>query len=311
MLIDTYKTQRRGGVGLKGADMEDNDFFINLFMANTHSTLWFFTSKGQVFSKKVYNLPEAARTSKGRNLANLISLPPGEKIVEIIPVPKDMEGKFLIIATERGIVKKSELNEYKNIRDNGLRAIKIQDDDNLLTVRITDGKKDVLLCSTSGKIIRFEEEDCRPLGRVSQGVKGINIDDDEKIIGMEIIDDTVEILSVTQNGYGKRTIAAEYRTQARGGKGILAMKLTEKNGEIVQIKPVTNRDHLMVITDKGQVIRTTISSISLVGRNTQGVKLINLKADEKVVAIEKIVDPEEAIDTIVPEADDKTKPTDS
>jgi DNA gyrase subunit A len=208
-------------------------------------------------------------------------------------------------------VKKSELNEYKNIRDNGLRAIKIQDDDNLLTVRITDGKKDVLLCSTSGKIIRFEEEDCRPLGRVSQGVKGINIDDDEKIIGMEIIDDTVEILSVTQNGYGKRTISAEYRTQARGGKGILAMKLTEKNGEIVQIKPVTNRDHLMVITDKGQVIRTTISSISLVGRNTQGVKLINLKADEKVVAIEKIVDPEEAIDIIVPEADDKTTPTDS
>jgi len=143
-------------------------------------------------------------------------------------------------------------------------------------------------------------------------VKGINIDADEKIIGMEIIDDTVEILSVTQNGYGKRTIAAEYRKQARGGKGILAMKLTEKNGEIVQIKPVTNRDHLMVITDKGQVIRTTISSISLVGRNTQGVKLINLKADEKVVAIEKIVDPDESIDAVIaPVTDDKINPTDS
>ncbi len=297
MAMDTYKTQKRGGTGVKGADGADDDFYTSIFTANTHSTLFIFTNKGQVFSIKVYNIPEGTRTTKGRNIVNLIQMPPGETVKNIMIAPDDYEGKYLMIATKRGLVKKSELNEYKNIRQSGLTAIKIVDGDELLAVRITDGSKDVLLCASSGKIIRFAETDARPLGRVSQGVKGIDIGDDELIIGMEIIDDSVEILSITANGYGKRTSTSEYRKQTRGGKGILAMRLTEKNGDIIDIKPVSDKDDLMIISDKGQVIRTKISGISLMGRTTQGVRLIKLKEGEAVVAVEKIVDPEEDIST--------------
>lgn len=295
MAMDTYKTQKRGGTGVKGADGAEDDFYTSIFTANTHSTLFIFTNKGQVFSIKVYNIPEGSRTTKGRNIVNLIQMPPGESVKNIMIAPDDAEGKFLMIATRRGIVKKSELSEYKNIRQSGLTSIKIIEGDELLNVRITDGTKDVLLCSSSGKIIRFAETDCRPLGRVSQGVKGIELNDDEKIIGMEIIDDSVEILSVTANGYGKRTSVSEYRKQTRGGKGILAMRLTEKNGDIIDIKPVTDKDDLMIISDKGQVIRTKISGISLMGRTTQGVRIIKLKEGETVVAVEKIIDPDEEL----------------
>jgi DNA gyrase subunit A len=291
MALDTYRIQKRGGTGVKGAGAED-DIFTNIFVADTHSTLLFFTSKGTVFSKKVYSIPEGSRTSKGRNLANLIQVPAGEKIKEVVCIPGELEGKFLMFATERGIVKKSELTDYKKIKQTGLRAIKIQDGDAILNVRVTDGTGDVLLCSSSGKIIRFSETDCRPMGRVSQGVKGITLDVNEKIIGMEIIDDSVELLSVTENGYGKRTISSSYRKTARGGKGILAMRLTPKNGEIVQIKPVKEEDDLMIITNKGQVIRTKISGISLMGRATQGVRIIRLKDEEKVVSVEKFLDPD-------------------
>ena len=291
MAMDTYKTQKRGGTGVKGAS-SDGDFFTSIFTANTHSTLFFFTSRGTVFSKKVFTIPEGTRTNKGRNIANLIQLPSGEKVKEIICIPNEdeVEGKYLIFATERGLVKKSVLSDYKKVKQTGLRVIKVLDGDNLLNVRVTDGKKDVLLCSSSGKIIRFAEEDCRPMGRVSQGVKGINIDESEKIIGMEIIDDNVEILSVTESGYGKRTISSQYRKQTRGGKGILAMRLNDKNGEICAIKPVTEEDDLMIITNKGQVIRTKMSGISLMGRATQGVRIIRLKDGEKVVAVENIVE---------------------
>ncbi len=295
MAMDTYRTQKRGGTGVKGADNADDDFYTNIFTANTHSTLFIFTSKGQVFSLKVYNIPEGNRTNKGRNIVNLIQMPAGETVKQIICMPDDWTGKYLMIATARGIVKKSELEEYKNIRQSGLTAIKIIEGDEVLSVKITDGKKDVLLCSSSGKIIRFAETDARPLGRVSQGVKGIELNDDEKIIGMEIIDDSVEILSVTANGYGKRTSVSEYRRQTRGGKGILAMKLTDKNGDIIDIKPVTDKDDLMIITDKGQVIRTRISGISLMGRTTQGVRLIKLKEGENVVAVSNVAEEETAV----------------
>ncbi|MBL7665418.1 MAG: DNA gyrase subunit A [Bacteriovoracaceae bacterium] len=292
MESDTYRAQKRGGKGVKGA-VTDDDFYSMMFTADTHDTIMFFTDKGTVFSLKVYNIPEGSRTTKGRNIVNLIQVPAGEHVQQIISLPKNMESGFLIIATERGIVKKTDLAEYEKINQNGKKAIKITDGDKVIGVRVSDGKKDVLICASSGKIIRFSEEDCRPMGRVSQGVKGINIDEKEKVIGMEIIDDTVEILSITENGYGKRSMSSEYRKQSRGGKGIIAMKLTEKNGDIVQIKPVTDKDDLMIITDKGQVIRTKISGISLLGRNTQGVRLINLNEGEKVVAVEKIAETDE------------------
>lgn len=296
MAIDTYKAQKRGGKGVKGAS-DDDDFFISIFTANTHDQIMFFTDKGSVFTLKVYNIPEGSRTAKGRNIVNLISVKPDEKVKEIITIPRDIEGKYLIIATEQGLIKKTALSEYKNINQSGIRAIKILDGDSVVNVRVTDGKNDVLMCASSGKIIRFAENDCRAMGRVSQGVKGITLSENEKVIGMEIIDDTVEILSVTENGYGKRSQSAEYRKQTRGGKGVIAMKLTEKNGDIVQIKPVSEKDDLMIITDKGQVIRTKISGISLLGRNTQGVRLINLKEDEKVVAVENFIDDEEESET--------------
>ncbi|MCO4793104.1 MAG: DNA gyrase subunit A, partial [Bacteriovoracaceae bacterium] len=295
MPTDTYKTQRRGGTGVKGAG-NDEDFFTDIFIANTHSSILFFTSRGQVFSQKVYQIPEGSRTSKGRNIANLVQVPAGEKIKAIVCIKSDsdFEGRYLMFATEKGLVKKTELGEYKKIKQSGLRAIKIQDGDSLLSVKITDGEKDVLLCSTGGKVIRFAESDARSMGRVSQGVKGIQLDSEERIIGMEIIDDSVEILTVTQRGYGKRTSTSQYRKQTRGGKGILAMRLTDKNGQIVAIKPVTDKDDLMIITDKGQVIRTKISGISLMGRATQGVRIIKLKDGESVVAIEKIAEPEDS-----------------
>ncbi len=292
MAIDTYRSQKRGGKGVKGADL-DEDFYTSIFTADTHDTLMIFTDKGTVFSIKVYQIPEGLRTSKGRNVVNIINVPADEKVQEIITVPKEAEGHFLIFATKQGIVKKSELSEYKNMRQNGLKAIKVVDGDAILAVRITDGKKDVLLASSAGKSIRFHEDDCRAQGRVSQGVKGMSLDDGEEVIGMEVIDDKSEILTVTSRGYGKRSAAEEYRQQSRGGKGILAMKLTEKTGEIMGILPVSDKDDLMIITDKGQVIRTKISGISLLGRNTQGVRLINVKPDEKVVAVEKIVDPDD------------------
>jgi DNA gyrase subunit A len=291
MSNDTYKAQKRGGKGVKGAS-NDDDFFTSIFTAETHDQIMFFSDKGKVYTLKVYNIPEGTRTSKGRNIVNLIPVGKDEKIREIITVPKDIKDKFLIIATESGRIKKTSLEEYQNVKQSGIRAIKVADGDAVVSVRVTDGSKDVLMCATSGKIIRFAESDARAMGRVSQGVKGITTTGDEKVIGMEIIDDGVEILSVTSKGYGKRTSASEYRKQSRGGKGIIAMKLTSKTGDIVQIKPVSDRDDLMIITDNGQVIRTKISGISLLGRNTQGVRLINLKGSEKVVAIENIAESE-------------------
>lgn len=292
MAIDTYRSQKRGGKGVKGADLED-DFYTSIFTADTHDTLMIFTDKGTVFSIKVYQIPEGQRTSKGRNVVNIINVPADEKVRKIITVPREQEGHFIIFATKHGIVKKSELSEYKNMRQSGLKAIKVVEGDEVLSVRVTDGKKDVLLASSSGKSIRFHEDECRAQGRVSQGVKGMSLEDGEEVIGMEVIDEKSEILTVTARGYGKRSSAEEYRTQSRGGKGILAMKLTEKTGDIMGILPVTDKDDLMIITDKGQVIRTKISGISLLGRNTQGVRLINVKPDEKVVAVEKIMDPDE------------------
>lgn len=294
MAIDTYRSQKRGGKGVKGADLEE-DFYTSIFTAETHDTLMIFTNKGTVFTLKVYQIPEGARTAKGRNVVNLLNVPAGEKVQQIITVPKDWEGKFLLISTEQGVVKRSELNEYKHVKSSGIKAIKVQEGDAVNAVRVTDGKKDVLLCSNGGKTIRFAEDDARAMGRVSQGVKGMSLEEGEKVIGMELLEAGIEILTVTERGYGKRSEESEYRKQSRGGKGILAMKLTEKTGNIVSIKPVTERDDLMIITDKGQVIRTKISGISLLGRNTQGVRLINVKPDENVVSVEKIIDPEDAV----------------
>ena len=289
MPVDTYKAQKRGGMGVKGATGDD-DFVVDIFTANTHSKLLFFTDKGIVLSKKVYEIPEGMRTNKGRNLANFINIPSGEKVTDVICIPKSMnvDSKYLLFATKNGTIKKTKLNEYQRINQTGLKAIKILEEDSLLRVRITDGQKDILLCSTGGKIIRFDEESIRTVGRNSVGVKGMTIKPDEEVVSMEIVDDSMHLLSVTENGHGKRSFMKEYRKQARGGQGVTVMKLTQKNGKITTIKTVEEKDDLMVVTNKGQVIRTNISGISLMGRNTQGVRIIRPKKGEKVVAVEKI-----------------------
>lgn len=292
MATDTYSTQKRGGKGVKGSSA-DEDFFTNIFTAETHDRLMFFTNQGNVYALPVYQIPEATRTSKGRNIVNLLPLKADERVKEIIATPREIKDQYLVIATERGVIKRTSLEEYERINQNGKRAISLKDGDNIVNVRVTNGEKDVLLCASSGKVIRFAETDARAQGRVSQGVKGINIDDKTKVVGMAIIEENVEILSVTENGYGKRTISTEYRRQTRGGKGIVAMKITEKTGSLVEIKYVSDKEDLMIITNKGQVIRMRISGISLLGRNTQGVRLIKVKEGEHVVAVEKICEEED------------------
>ena len=287
MAANTYQSQKRGGVGVKGAIVNE-DFYTNIFTANTHDDIYFFSSDGKIYIKKVYELPEGTRTSRGRNLINLIQLSSGERVKEIIPISKEMtvEGKYIVIATERGIIKKSRLTDYKRIKPSGLRAIKVVEGDSVRTVRITSGNEDILLCSSSGRATRFSEKHCRCQGRVSQGVRGITLSAHEKLIGMEVISDVDDILAVTENGYGKRTKAIEYPRKSRGGKGVLAMKITNKNGNIIDIKPVKEEDDLMIVTDKGQVIRTRVSEISLQGRNTQGVRVMRLRKGEKIVSVE-------------------------
>ena len=297
MSMDTYKIQKRGGMGVKGGTASD-DVYTDIFSADTHSTLLFFTSKGNVFAKKVYAIPEGARVSKGRNIANFLQIPPEESITRVI-CRNDLdsfEGKYLFFATKKGFVKKTFLSEYKRISNAGLRAIKIESGDSLVGVKVTDGTKDILLCSSKGKIIRFSEESCRSMGRVSRGVKGISLGTGEKVIGMEMIEDEVELLTITDRGYGKRTLTSLYRGQARGGKGVYGITLSEKRGNIKAIKLVTKEDGLIVISDKGQVIRVKVSNIPLYGKVSQGVRVVKLKAGEKVVAVEKVIeatDPEE------------------
>ena len=288
MEIDTYKTQKRGGKGVKGS-LTENDIFTDIFTANTHSTLYFFTNKGNVFNKKVYEIPAGSRTANGRNIVNLVPMSSGEETKSVLCID-DLERKdqFIVFATQRGLVKKSLLQEYKKINTSGKKAIKMVDGDSLLDVKLVSENKDILLCATSGKMIRFAQSDCRPLGRVSQGVKGIDISKNERIIGLEIVDDKSEIFSITEHGFGKRTKLGEYRKQSRGGKGVISMKLTAKKGKICAIKSVSNDNDLMIITNKGQVIRTEVKDISLVGRATQGVRIIRLNDNENVVAVEKL-----------------------
>ena len=291
MAADTYRSQKRGGTGVKGAAMNE-DFYTKIFTANTHDDIYIFVNNGKIYSKKVYELPEGTRMSRGRNVINLIQLASGESVKEIIPISKEMsfEGKYIIIATERGLIKKSRLTDYKRIKPSGLRAIKIIQGDNVRTVRITDGNQDILLCSSSGRAVRFNEEGCRPIGRVSQGVKGITLGIHEKLIAMEIISDGDDILSVTENGRGKRTKAIEYPRKSRGGKGVIAMKITDKNGDIIDMKPVREGNDLMIVTDKGQVIRTRVSEISLQGRSAQGVRVMRLRRGEKIVSVESVAE---------------------
>jgi DNA gyrase subunit A len=292
---DTYKSQRRGGKGIIGLSTREEDFVDNLFITSTHNYILFFTNKGRVYRLKAYQIPESGRQAKGTAIVNLLEIGPDEKITTVIPVHEYKKGMYLILATKKGLVKKTDLMEYDNIRKGGLTAVTLRENDELIGVRLTDGTNDLMLVTRNGMSIRFNETDVRPLGRVSQGVRGIKLDDDDYVIGMvaTVEEKNSTLLVVTENGFGKRTEIDEYKVQTRGGKGILTYKVTEKTGKLIGAKLVTETDDIMLISDDGTIIRMNASEISILGRATQGVTLMRINGDNKVVSLARIISEEE------------------
>jgi DNA gyrase subunit A len=294
--VDLYRSQRRGGKGKTGMKTKDEDFVEQLFIASTKDYLLCFTDAGRMYWLKVYEIPEGSRTTKGKAVVNLVNVAMDEKITTILPVKEFSEENFLFMATRSGVVKKTPLIEYSNVRTGGIIAVKLDDGDKLIGVALTDGKKDIFLASRNGKAIRFNEDDARSMGRVTRGVRGMNLNDDDEVIGMEIVDPNAvgsTIFTVCENGYGKRTDLDEYRDQTRGGKGIITIKTTDRNGPVVNVMQVADDNDLMVITDQGKILRVPVSGFSVIGRNTQGVKLITTEEKEKVVAVARLAEKEE------------------
>ena len=291
MPIDTYRSQKRGGKGITGVTTKEDDFVKQIFTASTHDTVLFFTNKGKVYKLKGYQIPEAGRTAKGTAIVNLLKLDNGEKVSAVIPIQNFAEGKYLLMATKSGLIKKTQLNEYDSSRTTGLLGITLKDDDELIDVRLTDGQDNIVMVTKKGLAITFSEKDVRSVGRVAQGVIGIRLDDGDEVIGMESIieNSKATLLSITENGFGKRTEVDEYRVQNRGGRGVITYKITPKTGDIVGIRIATGEEDVMLITDKGTIIRLRVEDISVLGRSTQGVTLMRTNDGGKVVSIELIV----------------------
>lgn len=296
MPVDTYKAQRRGGKGITGIQTREQDFVEQIFTTSTHDTILFFTNKGKAYRLKGYEVPEAGRTAKGTAIVNLLQLGGEERVTAVIPVQNFAEGQYLLMATKDGIIKKTALVEYSNVRKSGLQAISLRDDDELIDVRLTDGERNIVMVTHEGMSITFEESDVRSVGRVSQGVIGIKLDEGDYVVGMEPIqNEKAYLLAITENGFGKRTELEEYRVQTRAGKGVITYKTTPKTGKVVGIKVVTDEDDVMLITDTGIVIRLDIAEVSILGRSTQGVTLMRSNDGGKVVSIAKI-EPEEDLE---------------
>ena len=288
MPIDTYKSQKRGGKGITGIATREEDFVKQIFTASTHDTILFFTNKGKLYHLRGYEIPEAGRTAKGTAIVNLLSLDAGEKVSAVIPIQNFAEGKYLLMATKNGLIKKTALKEYDSSRKTGLQGITLKEDDELISVRLTDGQDNVVLVTRNGMCITFDEKDVRPIGRVSQGVIGIRLDEDDEVIGMEsvIAGGKATLLAITENGFGKRTELDEYRVQNRGGKGVVTYKITPKTGKLVGVRIATEEDDVMLITDTGTIIRINVKDISVLGRSTQGVTLMRTSDGGKVVSME-------------------------
>jgi DNA gyrase subunit A len=301
--LSTYRSQRRGGRGVQGASSRDEDFVEHLFVANTHSYILFFTDKGKCYWVKVYDIPEGGRAAKGRAIVNLIGCEADEKVSAFISVKEFNEDHFVVMATEKGIVKKTKLSAYSNPRKKGIYAVEIRDGDRLIEARVSTGDNDILLGTRNGKSIRFSEEQIRPSGRKTMGVKGITLSsEDDRLVGMLLIKrEGTTVLVATEKGFGKRTEISQYRAQKRGGKGVLTMKTTEKVGKMVTIKEVVDKDDLMIITNQGVLIRQPVAQIRAIGRATQGVKLIKLGEGTLVSSITRIMTEEESSDDNSPE----------
>lgn len=293
--VSLYRAQRRGGKGKTGMRPKEEDFVEHLFIASTHAYILVFTDLGKVYWLKVHEIPQGGRATRGKAIVNLLQLSSEENVTSILPVKEFVEDKFIVTATRNGVVKKTELMAYSNPRAGGIIALTIDEGDRLVSTRLTDGTMDILLASNHGKSIRFPESDVRSMGRTSRGVRGMMLEAGDSIIGMEVVTDATAatLVTVTENGYGKRTDLDEYRVQSRGGKGIITIKTTERNGQVVDIKLVNDESDLMFITDRGKVLRTGVSMLSIIGRNTQGVRLMVLESGERIVAVARLAEKDE------------------
>ncbi len=293
--VSLYRAQRRGGKGKTGMRPKEEDFVEHLFIASTHAFILVFTDLGKVYWLKVHEIPQGGRATRGKAIVNLLQLSSEEKVTSILPVKEFVEDKYIVTATRNGVVKKTELMAYSNPRAGGIIALTIDEGDRLVSTRLTDGGMDILLASSQGKSIRFPESDVRSMGRTSRGVRGMMLEAGDSIIGMEVVTDATAatLVTVTENGYGKRTDLDEYRVQSRGGKGIITIKTTERNGQVVDIKLVNDESDLMFITDRGKVLRTGVSMLSVIGRNTQGVRLMVLESGERIVAVARLAEKDE------------------
>ena len=294
----TYRAQRRGGKGVIATTTREEDFVEQMYVTSTHDPILFFTNKGRVYQMNCYEIPEAGRTARGTAIVNLLQLSPGEKVTTMLPFPAEKsEGTYLVMATRKGTIKRTELSEFMNLRRAGLIAIVLRDDDELIGVRRTEGDSDILVGTRDGMSIRFHESDMRPMGRSAMGVRSIDLDEGDEVIDVAFVEEGAQVLSITENGYGKRTDIDEYRLQQRGGKGIKAMNLTEKTGNLAAQLLVHDGEDLLLITSDGTVIRTPVNSISVLGRNTQGVRLMRVGEDSKVVCVARAEpEPEEETD---------------
>ncbi|MBX3261477.1 MAG: DNA gyrase subunit A [Labilithrix sp.] len=286
-----YRAQKRGGKGKIGMEAREEDWVTQLFVASTHAYVFFFSDRGKVYVKKVYEIPIAARNAKGRAIVNFVGMEPGEKVAAIVEVPKIEEGKFVVTLTKRGQIKKTEVTDYENFRQKGIIGVKVEDGDHLLAAVLTDGAREFLIATKQGQSIRFSEDQVRAMGRGTVGVKAIDVAEDDQVVGMAVTDpERQHVLAVCDKGYGKRTLLDEFRAQNRGGKGIILIDASDRNGPVVDLKLVKDGDEVMLITDKGQTIRTTVSEIRETGRNAQGVKIMSVEDDERVVAVERLAE---------------------
>ena len=292
--VSLYRAQHRGGKGKMGMGTKDDDYVSKLFVASTHSYLLVFTSVGRVYWLKVHTIPQAGRASKGRSIINLLKLKPHESVHTLLQVKEFTDNQFVVMATKRGIIKKTKLTAYSHPRVDGIKAIRLDQGDGLVGVELTDGEKDIVLGTRKGKLIRFEEKDIRTVGRVSRGVIGIRIVKDDQVVGKEVVVPGTILLTVTENGYGKRTRIEEYRRQSRGGQGNITIKTDQRNGMVVGMRQINDDDELMIISNRGKIIRMKASQIPIIGRNTKGVRLIVLEEGEKVVSFAKIEEKEES-----------------
>jgi len=288
--ISLYRAQRRGGKGVSGTKTREEDFVVSMFIASTHDYLLFFMNTGRLYWRKVHEIPEAGRVAKGTAIVNLLNLQPGEYIATILSIKSFEDGKYVVMATKKGLVKKTKLSAYSRPRLTGIAALKTNEGDELIGVRVTNGEQDIFLSTRGGKAIRFSEKGLRAMGRVAAGNTGIRLADKDQVVSIEILNEGATILTITENGYGKRTDTREYRAQQRGGKGVFSIKTSERNGHVVSANQVAENDELMILSGKGKIIRIKTSDISIIGRHTQGVKLINLETSEKVVAVARLME---------------------